>query len=235
MNIGTFTGIIKNLDLRHLDSGKQVCNVWLEVSPGEPHSPYMLPMAAWDDLALVVAQMEIGEKVTVEAYVEVEAMERNGSKHKQLLATMTRLEPLNTLSLVGRIGGEPEIKTVDGKDGATTKLAKLTLAVNQRSHAEPSWFNLECWGRTAEIVEQYVHKGSQIGISGELRIDTWKNRTSGEDRSRPVIRVFRLDLLGAKQQNDSLETEAASPSVTPAGEPETPSPAKPAKRKSKAA
>ena len=45
-------------------------------------------------------------------------------------------------------------------------------------------------------------KGSLIGIQGSLKIETWTDRNSGQERSRPVIRVDRLDLLGSKRDVD---------------------------------
>lgn len=55
------------------------------------------------------------------------------------------------------------------------------------------------WGKTAEIAANYVRKGSLIGVQGSLKFDTWSDRTTGVNRSSPVIRVDRLDLLGSKQ------------------------------------
>ncbi|EGJ31622.1 single-strand binding protein family [Moorena producens 3L] len=47
-----------------------------------------------------------------------------------------------------------------------------------------------------------MRKGSLIGVKGSLKIDTWSDRTTGADRSQPVIRVERLDLLGSKRDTD---------------------------------
>ncbi|MGF1487449.1 MAG: single-stranded DNA-binding protein [Prochloraceae cyanobacterium] len=108
---------------------------------------------------------------------------------------------LNVVHLVGRAGAEPEILIFES--GKT--LCKLPLAVNRRTRNSdrPDWFNLEIWGNTAKIAKDYVRKGSSIGIQGSLKIETWTDRDSGEKRSRPVIRVDRLDLLGSKRDNDS--------------------------------
>ncbi len=108
---------------------------------------------------------------------------------------------LNAVNLVGRAGAMPEIKIFDS--GKT--LCKLPLAVDRRTRNsdKPDWFNLEIWGRTAEIAGDYVRKGSLIGIQGSLKIETWSDRNTGNQRSRPVILVNRLELLGSRRDNDA--------------------------------
>lgn len=108
---------------------------------------------------------------------------------------------LNLVNLVGRAGAEPEI--IHFSDSGKM-LCKLPLAVDRRSRNsdKPDWFNLEIWGKTADIAGNYVHKGSLIGIQGSLKIDTWSDRNTGNQRSRPVILVNRLDLLGSKRDNN---------------------------------
>ncbi len=111
---------------------------------------------------------------------------------------------LNVIHLVGRAGKEPEVRFFES--GAVR--CTLTLAVNRPTSKtdEPDWFNLEIWGKTAEIASNYVHKGSLIGVKGSLKIETWTDNSTGVNRSRPVIRVDKLDLLGSKRDNDSTSS-----------------------------
>ena len=107
---------------------------------------------------------------------------------------------LNVVHLVGRAGANPETRVFH--DSGNT-LCKIPLAVNRpRKDSPPDWFNLEIWGSTAKVADAYVRKGSLIGVQGSLKIDTWVDRNTGENRSRPVIRVDKLDLLGSKQDNN---------------------------------
>ncbi len=107
---------------------------------------------------------------------------------------------LNVVNLVGRAGGNPDIKYFD----SGSVVCKFTLAVNRRSRNsdQPDWFNLEMWGKTAEVAGNYVRKGSLVGVQGSIKIETWTDRNTGKERSRPVIRVDRLDLLGSKRDVD---------------------------------
>ena len=107
---------------------------------------------------------------------------------------------INAVNLVGRAGREPDVRYFES--GST--VANFTLAVNRRSRdEEPDWFNIEIWGKQAQIAADYVKKGSLIGITGSLKIDSWKDKSTGEDRFKPVIRVERLNLLGSKKDNQT--------------------------------
>ncbi|NJL82394.1 MAG: single-stranded DNA-binding protein [Chloroflexaceae bacterium] len=110
---------------------------------------------------------------------------------------------LNVVNLVGRAGADPEVRYFESGN----VLCKLPLAVNRPTSREerPDWFNLEIWGKTAEVAANYVKKGSLIGIQGALKIETFTNR-SGQNTSRPVIRVNRLDLLGSRRDEEGAAT-----------------------------
>ncbi|MBD2099546.1 single-stranded DNA-binding protein [Leptolyngbya sp. FACHB-261] len=107
---------------------------------------------------------------------------------------------LNTVNLVGRAGRDPEVRYFE----SGSVVCNFTLAVNRRTSRDdqPDWFDLEIWGKTAETAANYVRKGSLIGVSGSLKFDYWKDKATGADRSKPVIRVDRLELLGSKRDNE---------------------------------
>jgi single-strand DNA-binding protein len=110
---------------------------------------------------------------------------------------------LNVVNLVGRVG-IVDFNYIHVRDQLVA-VCKLTLAVKRvkRNSDEPDWFNLEIWGKTAKIAGDYVKKGSLIGVQGSLKIDTWDDRNTGAKRSRPVIKVDKLDLLGSKRDSNS--------------------------------
>lgn len=108
---------------------------------------------------------------------------------------------INQINLVGRLGKDPEIRFFDsGK-----VLAKLTLAVKRPNSPDktPNWFDLELWGKTAEIAADYTTKGSLIAIEGELKFDTWQDSNTGADRNKPVVNVNRLELLSSSNNTTS--------------------------------
>lgn len=113
------------------------------------------------------------------------------------------------ISLTGNMGQDPDVKRFEsGKNNA-----KSSLAV-RRTKDQADWFAFECWGTTAEILEKYTAKGAKIGISGPLKKDEWTDRTTGEVRSKLVVVVRKLDLLGSR--SDSAGTQQSSREMTTA-------------------
>ncbi len=114
---------------------------------------------------------------------------------------------VNSVSLVGRAGRDPEVRYFE----SGSVVANLAIAVNRRSREdEPDWFNLEIWGKQAQIAADFVKKGSLIGITGSLKIDTWNDRATGQARYKPVVRVDRLDLLSSRKDFDANNAERNS-------------------------
>lgn len=107
---------------------------------------------------------------------------------------------INVVTLIGRVGGDPDIKYFE----SGTVKCRLTLAVNRRTREgeHTDWFNLELWGKTAEVAGNYVRKGKQIAVKGSLKFDSWSDRQTGVNRSSPVIHVEQLELLGSKRDGE---------------------------------
>ena len=106
---------------------------------------------------------------------------------------------INIVSLVGRAGRDPEARYFE----SGSMVANLSLAVNRMSRDEADWFNLEVWGKQAQIAADYVRKGSLLGLTGSFKLELWTDRSTGEERSKPVIRVDRLDLLGSRRDSEA--------------------------------
>lgn len=107
---------------------------------------------------------------------------------------------INKIDLVGRVGQEPEIKYFES--GAVK--TNLTLAVRPPYKSEnPMWWDLELWGKQAEVAASYIHTGSTIGISGELKFELWVDKNTGLPRSKPMIKVIELDLISSSKREES--------------------------------
>lgn len=129
---------------------------------------------------------------------------------------------MNIITLVGRAGRDPEIRYFES--GAM--VANLTLAVDAyKKDEDPDWFNLVIWGKQAQVAADYVRKGKQIAVSGRSTTEKWTDRNTGEQRSKPVVIVERITLLGSKSDNGTggQSTPAAAPSPSrPAAQPAAP-------------
>lgn len=115
---------------------------------------------------------------------------------------------INVVNLVGRVGTDPDVRYFES--GAVK--CKLTLAVNRqtRNSDQPDWFNLEIWGKTAQVAANYAHKGKLIGVQGSLKIERWSDRATGAERSSPIILVNRLELLGSRRDNEASTVDSYS-------------------------
>lgn len=108
---------------------------------------------------------------------------------------------VNKVILIGNLGKDPEVKyTPQG-----TPVAKFSLATNERFKDKEGqwqdrteWHNITAWARTAEIVGEYVKKGSKVYIEGSLRTHSWDDKTSGQKKYMTEIVVNDLVLLGGR-------------------------------------
>jgi single-strand DNA-binding protein len=117
---------------------------------------------------------------------------------------------LNVINLVGRLGKNPEVKIFDS--GAS--LAKCTLAVNRnRKDDDPDWFDVNFWGKLAEIVTNYTAKGSLIAVTGEFKLEEWVDSSTGLPRSKPVVNVTNLELLSSKSDNQQSAQSSTATSA----------------------
>ena len=117
---------------------------------------------------------------------------------------------INHIVLVGRAGRDPEIRYFDsGK-----VIATFSIAINRPSK-EPvtDWFDIEIWGKQAEIAGEYIKKGSLIGIEGKIRWDSWNSKDTGELNIKPMVIADNIRLLGSKKDNN---TDAVNRSPEPA-------------------
>jgi single-strand DNA-binding protein len=108
---------------------------------------------------------------------------------------------VNKVILVGNLGKDPEVKyTPSG-----VPVAKFSLATNERYKDKAGewqdrteWHNIVAWQRLAEIVGEYVKKGSKIYIEGRLQTSSWEDKQSGEKKYRTEIVASDLVLLGGR-------------------------------------
>src|SRR5438477_11086509 len=108
---------------------------------------------------------------------------------------------VNKVILVGNLGKDPEVKFTPGG----TAVAKFSLATNERFKDKAGewqdrteWHNIVAWQRLAEIVGEYVKKGSKVYIEGRLQTSSWEDKQSGEKKYRNEINAQDLVLLGGR-------------------------------------
>jgi single-strand DNA-binding protein len=103
---------------------------------------------------------------------------------------------INHVVLVGRLTRDAELKYTAGGQA----VCKFSVAVNRRKKSGEQWvdeanfFDIVLWGRQGESLNQYLLKGKQVGVDGELRQDRWEQ--DGQNRSKVEIVANNLQLLG---------------------------------------
>lgn len=104
---------------------------------------------------------------------------------------------LNVVHLIGNLGANPELKrSQNGK-----AFCHVGLATNEGrgEKKRTEWHNLVMFDKTAEFVCQYLKKGDSLYVQGKIATNKWKDKESGEDRSRTEIQVFQAVALSSRR------------------------------------
>lgn len=116
---------------------------------------------------------------------------------------MRDINSLNKVILIGRLGGDPELRYLPQTERA---VAKFSLATNERyfnpstneSDIRVEWHRIVTWGKLAEFCEKYLNQGKQILLEGKLRTRNWQDR-EGNKRYTTEIEAQNIVLLGKKE------------------------------------
>lgn len=118
---------------------------------------------------------------------------------------------INKVVLVGNVGADPEVRTLD----SGVKVAKIRLATTERVPNKDKsgysdvteWHSITLWRNLADVVDKYIRKGSQLYIEGKLR--TREYEKNGVKCFATEIVADELKMLGKR------ETQAQPSSVAP--------------------
>jgi single-strand DNA-binding protein len=130
---------------------------------------------------------------------------------------------LNKITLIGRVGNDPEIKQFE-----TNKVANFSLATTERGYKTSSgreipertdWHRIIVWGGLAKVVEGYVKKGSKVYVEGKLR---YREYADSANVKRQVSEIYadNLLLLDSRPQQAQTTYDASSQYETASPEPQ---------------
>ena len=110
---------------------------------------------------------------------------------------------MNSVNLTGRLTRDPELKYSQ----SGTAIAGFSLAVPRQYHRDTTDF-IDCvaFGKTAEIVAQHLNKGSQIGVTGSLQIESYTKK-DGSKAKAAKVKVDSFEFLSAKGADRPAERE----------------------------
>lgn len=140
---------------------------------------------------------------------------------------------VNKVILVGNLGKDPEIRYMTNGDA----VANVTIATSESWKDKASgekkeiteWHRLVFYRKLAEIVGQYLKKGSTVYVEGRIRTRKWQDK-EGQERYTTEIEVSEMQMLGGRQSASSAGGEAeyggSMPSSAPSGGSRAAAPAK---------
>ena len=121
---------------------------------------------------------------------------------------------LNKVMLIGNVGNDPEVRYLESNPqnpSANAKVASFRLATTERYRdrngelrENTEWHNIVVWRNNADIVEKFVHKGSQVYIEGKLRTRQWTDQTGAKRYTTEVV-ADNLQLLGKRPDADQQQ------------------------------
>ena len=121
---------------------------------------------------------------------------------------------INRVELLGRVGTEPEMRYTQSGT-AVTKVRLATDRRRQNGDSEADWHSVVAWGKTAEVVNQYVGKGDRIFVTGRLSYSSYEG-SDGQRRFRTEIHANEVIFLDSRNGNgNGAEVEQAESEDSP--------------------
>jgi len=126
---------------------------------------------------------------------------------------------VNKVILIGNLGGDPEVRYMP----SGSAVANITLATSEswkdRETGEQTerteWHKVAFFGRLAEIVGEYLRKGSQVYVEGRLRTRKWQDR-DGNDRYTTEVIADQMQMLGGRGQSSGRPVAQPAAAAAPA-------------------
>lgn len=126
----------------------------------------------------------------------------------------------NRVVLMGNLTRDPELRYIP----SGTAVSEIGLAVNDRVKRNDQWIDeatfvdVTLWGRTAEVANEYLSKGSSVLIEGRLKLDTWEK--DGQKRSKLRVVADKMQMVGGgRGAGGSRGSQGGSPSESHYDEP----------------
>lgn len=118
---------------------------------------------------------------------------------------------VNRVILLGNLGKDPEVRYLQS-GGA---VANITVATSEswkdkttgQQQEQTEWHRVVFYGKLAEIVGEYLKKGSKVYLEGSLHTRKWQDKTTGQDKYSTEIKASTMQMLDSRQGDDSAGQE----------------------------
>ena len=129
---------------------------------------------------------------------------------------------INKVILLGNLGADPEIRYTAGGDTVATISVATSSSWNDKQSGEKrektEWHRVVFFRRLAEVVGEYLKKGSSIYVEGQLQTNSYEDKNTGEKKFSTQIVAREMQMLGSRnsmdgQQDSSPEMQSQEPPV----------------------
>ena len=129
---------------------------------------------------------------------------------------------INKVILLGNLGADPEIRYTAGGDAVATISVATSSSWNDKQSGEKrektEWHRVVFFRRLAEVVGEYLKKGSSIYVEGQLQTNSYEDKNTGEKKFSTQIVAREMQMLGSRnnmdgQQDSSPEMQSQEPPV----------------------
>jgi single-strand DNA-binding protein len=110
------------------------------------------------------------------------------------------------VQLMGRAGKDPEVRYFEN---GTVK-ANISVAVSRKynskageSNDKTDWIKCDAWGKTAEILANFITKGDLVLFDGELTTESWTDKQTGQKRDKTIVNIKQIHLLPNKRDGEN--------------------------------
>lgn len=125
---------------------------------------------------------------------------------------------MNTLHTMGRLTADPEMREVGGANCLNFTLASDTRNKDAEGNKLSNFYRVTAWRKTAEVMQQYLHKGDKIYVEGELCLRHYKD-ANGNDRVSPDLTVSQFEFVQTSRANAANAANAGQGGQTTAAAP----------------
>ena len=109
---------------------------------------------------------------------------------------------VNKVIIVGNLGRDPETRYLPSGEAVTNISVATTETWKDKASGEKKeateWHRISFFGKLAEIAGEYLKKGSQVYVEGQLRTRKYQDKETGKDRYSTEIRADRMQMLGSR-------------------------------------
>lgn len=115
---------------------------------------------------------------------------------------------MNSITFDGRLAADAELRYTPG--GEPVLSFRVASDIGYGDKKVTNWFSCQVWGKRGESLKQYLTKGQQVTVYGQLSLREWQDK-EGIKRLSPDVRVNELSLMGGKQEGQGQSSGSSNP------------------------